>query len=475
MQPHPQIVQGGMGVGVSGWRLARAVASTGQLGVVSGTALDVTLARHLWRGDPDGPYRRALDHFPDPQVARHIVDRYHRPTGTGDATFPSVPQHTLRPPRTLLQLAVAASFVEVFLAKEGHDGLVGINLLEKIQLPTLPTLYGAMLAGVDYVFMGAGIPARIPAVLDQLADHQEVSLPVAVAGVAQSDARGFAATLDPPDLIAAGPTRLHRPFFAAIVSSLTLAKYLQGVSSGAPDGFVVEMPSAGGHNAPPRGRMRLSDDGEPVYGPRDAIDVAAIAALGRPFWLAGGQARAEALSSAVAAGATGIQVGTAFAFCDESGVEAELRQAVLASAVAGDASVVTDPFASPTGYPFKTVPHEGTIADPQVYAARERRCDLGYLREPYLREDDLVGYRCPSEPVDDYVAKGGDPNATAQRQCLCNGLVATIGLGQTRADGYEEPPLVTAGDDLTELERFLAPGATSYGAADVVAHLLGAG
>ena len=35
----PQIIQGGMGVGISGWPLARAVAQAGQLGVVSGTAL----------------------------------------------------------------------------------------------------------------------------------------------------------------------------------------------------------------------------------------------------------------------------------------------------------------------------------------------------------------------------------------------------------------------------------------------------
>ncbi len=473
MRPHPQIVQGGMGVGVSGWRLARAVATAGQLGVVSGTALDVTLARHLWRGDPGGHHRRALGHLPDQRAARRIIDRYHRPAGDGGATFPSVPQHTLRPPRTLTELAVAASFVEVFLAKEGHDGLVGINLLEKIQLPTLPTLYGAMLAGVDYVFMGAGIPARIPAILDQLADHQRVSLPVTVGGVQHADTRAFATTLDPADLVEAGMAPLHRPFFAAIVSSLTLAKYLQGVSSGPPDGFVVEMPSAGGHNAPPRGRLRLSDEGEPVYGARDEVDIDAIAALGRPFWLAGGHARREALAGALDAGATGIQIGTAFAFCDESGIEDGLRRQVLASVSSDRATVLTDPFASPTGYPFKTVPHAGTIADPDVYAARERRCDLGYLREPYLRDDDIVGYRCPSEPVEDYVAKGGDHDATRGRQCLCNGLVATIGLGQTRADGYEEPALLTAGDDLVGLDRFLRPGATSYGAADVIAHVQG--
>ena len=34
------IIQGGTGVGISDWRLARSVSCLGQLGVVSGTALD---------------------------------------------------------------------------------------------------------------------------------------------------------------------------------------------------------------------------------------------------------------------------------------------------------------------------------------------------------------------------------------------------------------------------------------------------
>jgi NAD(P)H-dependent flavin oxidoreductase YrpB (nitropropane dioxygenase family) len=68
-----------------------------------------------------------------------------------------------------------ANFVEVWLAKEGHDGPVGINLLTKVQMPNLASLYGAMLAGVDYVLMGAGIPKEIPGVLDRLAAHEPAS------------------------------------------------------------------------------------------------------------------------------------------------------------------------------------------------------------------------------------------------------------------------------------------------------------
>ena len=39
----------------------------------------------------------------------------------------------------------------IIQAKEGHNAPVGTNYREKIQLPTLPSVYGAMLAGVTYV------------------------------------------------------------------------------------------------------------------------------------------------------------------------------------------------------------------------------------------------------------------------------------------------------------------------------------
>ena len=56
------------------------------------------------------------------------------------------------------ELCVVANFVEVWLARQGHDHPVGINYLEKIQFPHLASIYGALLAGVDYILMGAGIP-----------------------------------------------------------------------------------------------------------------------------------------------------------------------------------------------------------------------------------------------------------------------------------------------------------------------------
>ncbi|WP_262403528.1 hypothetical protein [Actinomadura sp. CNU-125] len=246
----PRIVQGGMGAGVSGWRLARAVARTGQLGVVSGVALDALLARGLQAGDEGGHLRRALARFPLRDAAERILRRYFVPGGIEPGErFRPVPKLGLIPNRTRDELTVAGNFAEVWLAKEGHDGPVGINYLEKIQLATPAAVYGAMLAGVDDVLMGAGIPSEIPALLDALAAGVPGRLTVTVAGAAE----GRELTFDPAAL--GGPAAdVPRPRFLAIVSSPVLAVYLHRTPATRPDGFVLETPVAGGHSAPPRGR-----------------------------------------------------------------------------------------------------------------------------------------------------------------------------------------------------------------------------
>ena len=64
------------------------------------------------------------------------------------------------------------------------------------------------------------------------------------------------------------PTLL-RPRFLAIIASNALATTLTKKANGKVDGFVIEGPIAGGHNAPPRGKLQLDQTGEPVYGERD--------------------------------------------------------------------------------------------------------------------------------------------------------------------------------------------------------------
>jgi nitronate monooxygenase len=472
---YPKIIQGGMGVAISTWQLARAVSRRGQLGVVSGTGIAIVMIARLMDGDPGGHVRRALAHFPVPHIAERIIHTYFikggKPAGT---SYKRPPMWTLHPSAELEEITVAANFAEVWLAKEGHANPVGINLLEKVQMPTMASLYGAMLAGVDYVIMGAGIPIQIPGILDKLTTHQAVSYHLDVVGHSGEDVYLH---FDPqarfPGLAEAVGT-LKRPRFLPIISSVILAQALLKRSTGEINGFVIELPTAGGHNAPPRGQYPLNERGEPVYGEKDAIDLKKIAAFGLPFWLAGGYGHPRMLRQALDAGAQGVQVGTAFAFCEESGMAKHIREQVLQQVREERVDVLTDAKASPTGFPFKVVQLETTIANDDHYAARPRICDVGYLRQLYRDETGSVVFRCAAEPVDAYVKKGGSIEDTEGRKCLCNHLGAAAGFSQVRKGGYAELPLVTAGDDLPTIGQFLREGASTYHADDVIDALLAA-
>ncbi len=425
MMDLPVVIQGGMGIGVSGWRLAHAVSSYGQLGVVSGTAIDAVMVRRLQLGDVGGHVRRALDAFALREVADRIIDKYFVPGGKAeDQPFKGKPMPSARPRRNALELLVAANFVEVFLAKEGHSKPVGINYLEKIQVQTLASLYGAMMAGVDYVLMGAGIPKAIPAVLSRFSNGEASDLALDMKGAAKKHVTRF----DPRSLFGDHVPTLKRPKFLAIVASHVLATMLSRAEE-PPDGFVIEGPTAGGHNAPPRAKGR-TETGEPLYGPRDVPDLSVFSELGLPYWLAGLQASPDAVTAAMQEGAAGVQVGTAFAFCEESGLREDLKESVLEGSAKGEIQVFTDPDASPTGFPFKIIQLAETLSDRVAYEKRERVCDLGYLRNPFESDDGNIRWKCPAEPTITFVKKGGDIAETENRQCLCNALMANIGLGQ---------------------------------------------
>ncbi len=468
---YPKIIQGGMGAGVSCWQLAKTVSQAGQLGVVSGTAMDEIVARKLQIGDPSGHLKRAIDHFPDPEIAKRIYDTFYIKGGKSSSeSFKSTPMLTHNPGQMLVELMVVANFTEVFLAKEGHDGPIGINLLEKIQLANLFALYGAMLAGVDYVIMGAGIPREIPGVLDKLTCHKDVALKIAVEGAIPDD--DFHINFNPKTFFSTPIPDLKRPEFLGIISSHTLGMMLKKKSTGVVNGFVVEDPSAGGHNAPPRGKLSLNEKGEPIYGKRDTIEIEKIRDLGLPFWFAGSWGSPEKLKKALSLGAKGIQVGTAFAFSKESGFAKSIKDKVIQKVKTGEAVVFTDPRVSPTGFPFKVLSLQGTLSEEEEYQKRPRLCDQGYLRHMFKKPDNSIGYRCPAEPVDVYLKRGGDMENTKGRKCLCNGLITNLDLAQYRKDGYLEKPLVTASDDILSISQYLKNGKNIYSARDVIDHLL---
>jgi NAD(P)H-dependent flavin oxidoreductase YrpB (nitropropane dioxygenase family) len=208
----------------------------------------------------------------------------------------------------------------------------------------------------------------------------------------------------------------------------------------------------------------------PSYGSRDMPDIAKVRDLGKPFWLAGGYASPAALREAKALGAEGIQVGTAFALSDASGISPEMRLEILRRHLDGSLGIQTDFSASPTGYPFKVASLGPGCEQAGAREDRCRICDLGYLRHPYCREDGSIGYRCPGEPVDFFVKKGGERDETVGRQCLCNGLLAASGLAQSRGEALE-PPILTIGQDLSFLSHLVKDGVLSYSPSDVIDYL----
>jgi NAD(P)H-dependent flavin oxidoreductase YrpB (nitropropane dioxygenase family) len=458
-----------MGVAVSSWQLAREVAMTGQLGVISGTAMDAVLSRRLQDGDPGGHMRRAMAAFPDAGMAARVMDKYFIPGGREPGTpYKPIPKLTLETSRAGQELGVVANFVEVWLAKEGHDGVVGINCLEKVQMATPTALLGAVLADVDYVLMGAGIPREIPRLLNDISAGRRGRITADVLG---GKLKRFI-EVDPGDLLGDSLPKMRRPDFLAIVSVDALANYLYRDPEIRPDGFVVEGPVAGGHSAPPRGKMQLDERGEPIYGARDDANLAKMVELGLPFWLAGAYGTPDKVEEALAAGAAGVQVGTLFALSLDSGITDATRESMLQELRAGTLEVKNDPLASPTGFPFKVATLEDTASQEEVYQARPRLCDLSYLRTPYEREDGEVGYRCPAEPVHMYLKKGGTQQATEGRKCLCNGLMANIGLGQERKDGYAEARLVTLGQDLAGAREMITRHVQGWSARQAVEWLL---
>jgi NAD(P)H-dependent flavin oxidoreductase YrpB (nitropropane dioxygenase family) len=505
-----RLIQGGMGVYISNWQLARAVAAErpGETaGTVSGTALDVVYVRLLQLGDPGGHVRRALAAFDERfgvAVGEQICARYFVPGGKApEERFKSAPMVAvhgtvseqaaeepsarrtipLRLDPRVVELLIATGFAEVWLAKEGHQGKIFINFLNKIELPLLYIMYGAMLAGVDGIIVGAGNPEGLPAICSQLAHHNPVSRDLAV--LYQGADENFALPFAPREVCDGALARspLKRPAFLAIVTLHDLATALAESATEPPDGLIVENHTAGGHNANPAGALQRDERGQPIYGERDAANLAVIRGLGLPFWLAGGYGSHSQLQAALAAGAAGVQAGSVFALAEESGLRPEYRLAILRALRDGadDAALVRTTLVSPTGFSFKVVQLPDTLADEEVFERRRRVCDIGLLQQVGVSAPDEHGVRslfqrCAAAPVEGYLGKRGLARNTEGRRCLCNGLLACVGLGQiTRHEGQaaEEPAIVTLGDHLDGVRRLSRNGQARYWAKDVVADLLG--
>ncbi len=505
-----RLIQGGMGVYVSNWRLAQAVAKDRPgttVGTVSGTGLDVVYVRMLQLGDPGGHVRQAmaaLDEQYGVSIGKKLVDSYFIEGGKQpDAKFKNAPQHIVRPegggntvpaPRedgesvplyldeTVAEILIATGFAEVWLAKQGHQGRIFINFLKKVELPLIYTLYGAMLAGLDGVIVGAGNPDGLAADRTSLVNHQTVSTKLQM--LYRASGESFHVPFDPHLVADGGLTKnpLKRPAFLAIVSLENLVDALANSTTEPPDGFIIEHHTAGGHNAPPQGPLVKDEEGQPQYSEADEPDLQAIRDAGLPFWMAGGYSNHVRFEQARAFGANGVQIGSNFALSEDSGMGPAYKSAILNAIKNGaeDVDLVKTTMFSPTGFPFKVAQLPGTLAEEEVYAARMRVCDIGLLQQRGLSKPAADGsrrlfMRCSAAPIKGYVSKRGLEFNTEERRCLCNGLLSTVGLGQIvgkNGTHSEEPPIVTLGNNLAGIRRLSRNGQARYYVRDVVADIL---
>ncbi|MEI6378553.1 MAG: nitronate monooxygenase [Candidatus Falkowbacteria bacterium] len=457
-----------MGAKISGWPLARAVSKLGQQGTVSGVALERIMALMLQLGDQGGHLRRALSHFPFPHIAEKVLSAF-SPKNEDEPKriFRGTPVFTIRPSELLISLTICANFAFIWLAKEDNPNPVSINYLEKLAMPHIYAITGAMLADVDFITMGAGIPLQIPAVLEDIAAGVTASYRVPVIGKNISD---YTMSFNPEQFFGEKLPPLKKPGFIPIISSNLLANiFMTKLPPGSVQGFVVERPTAGGHNAPPR-KTLFNEQGEPVYGPKDLVEYWQIAEHGLPFYIGGSCGTPEQLQWALFVGANGIQAGSIFALSNESDMDPIIKSTIREQGYLKTLKVKTDARVSPTGFPFKLAQLEGTISDPLVYNTRKRVCDQGVLTTLYERPDGSIGYRCGSEPLTDYLRKGGNVEDTIGRACLCNGLIAATGL---QAKSSYEAPIVTLGDNTDFLQHLMGNPSDCYSAEMAINYLLG--
>ncbi|MCX7769514.1 MAG: nitronate monooxygenase [Proteobacteria bacterium] len=118
------VVQGGMGIGVSLYRLASAVASEGGIGVISSAALDIILSKR---------YSKKFDNY-------------------------------------------TAVRKEIELAKSyGKGGCIGINIMVALQKDYESSVKAAVDEGVDAIISGGGLPLNLPSITDP---HDTALIPI---------------------------------------------------------------------------------------------------------------------------------------------------------------------------------------------------------------------------------------------------------------------------------------------------------
>jgi len=274
---------------------------------------------------------------------------------------------------------------------------------------------------------------------------------------------GYSLTLDPKDYVP-GKIMLRKPKFLPIIAYDTIARRFK--DSEGIDGFIVEGPDAGGHNSKSRNK-KVDEKREPIYTEKDYADWKKMLAYGKPFLPAGGYGTPEKIKEAKEDGAVGVQIGSDFALCNESGFEEIMAQHVRNLIVTGELKVMTDADLSSSGFPFKKALIEGTLSQKDVIEKTKRICTLGYLVQAYLKENGSIGFRCPAEKPEVFIKKGGNPEDMKGKICLCRALTAACG----HAADPKEPMVVTLGKELQAVKELTQEHGGNYSAEEVIIFL----
>ncbi len=461
-----KIIQGGMGVSISTWLLARTVSLEGGLGTVSGVGAERILAYSLQRGDEGGHFRRALTSFPYQEMSKLIIDEYFVEGGIKENTpYKKIGMFTMNPSESLKMLTVCGNYCLVWLSKEGHNNPISINWLEKVQLPHIYAITGAMLAGVDCITMGAGMVFQIPGIIKKIIDGENPSYRIYVEGNTKNVENVIVFNLK--EFFGNKIPKFKKPLFLPIVSSDVVASILLSkCPDNSIDGFIVENPRAAGHNAPPRNKQ-VSIDNEPIYNQKDECNFDKMKSFGIPFWIGGSLASPSSLLYALSMGAQGIQVGSIFELAEESGLKSDLKIQIKKTGWNETLVVKNYSNISPTFFPFHEAYVKNTLSEKYIYEKRKRVCNVGLLRTLYIKPNGEIGYRCPAEDINAYLKKGGKIEDTVGKICLCNALFSSAGLAD-----YNEDPSVTLSKDYNYLKYLMKHEDDSYTVADVMKYLL---
>ena len=442
----PELIQAGMGAYISSAHLANCTSRLGALGVVSGVGLRQIVITQIRQGDTDA--LEIASTFP----IRSYFDELLRFVPGGEKADRAIPIDVTDPEKSRIprQLSAICAYIEVMRARRGHNGLVGINVMWKLAVTALPTIYGAMLAGVDALLCGAGVPMELPDILAKLRAGENLEYrPLTGTGTnaaLEVEADGVA------DLLSAQSEPWMMPILSNFAFCTRLLDTWKTKYNTEPAAFILENHTAGGHNAPPRNHESFSE-ADDLTGYFDKV-----MKLGWPVYVAGAfpeGGTAADLKFWQERGAAGIQVGSRFALCSDSGMRPDLRDRVIAANRDGSLAVGTDMRMSPTGYPMKFAALAGTLSDPEVKATQRHVCNLGYLVKSSVQilpdGKERETYVCPAMPADQFQKQGGgDGSEQEGKICLCNALLATAGFNSP-----EEPALVTLGESGRQVTQLL--------------------